>query len=127
MERAAHAEYNSPSSICIIQKLACSLVGKSAAVCIVKPGIAHEAYGQDQVMESFQCNYGLDESLRGELDDGNLSITGVDRDGQARIIEIPAHPFYLATLFLPQAASRPGKPHPLIRAFVEAAGSALLG
>jgi CTP synthase (UTP-ammonia lyase) len=52
-----------------------------------------------------------------------LKLTAHDRQGSARIAELPGHPFYLGTLFLPQLASTPGNPHPLIRAFLEAAAA----
>jgi CTP synthase (UTP-ammonia lyase) len=37
------------------------------------------------------------------------------------VLELPEHPFYLATLFVPQARSTPERPHPLATAFVQAA------
>jgi CTP synthase (UTP-ammonia lyase) len=37
------------------------------------------------------------------------------------MVELPGHPFFIATLFVPQVLSQQEKPHPLIRAFVEAA------
>ncbi len=44
-----------------------------------------------------------------------------DPDGEARIVELPGHDFCVATLFVPQMRSAPGRPHPLISAFVAAA------
>jgi CTP synthase (UTP-ammonia lyase) len=37
------------------------------------------------------------------------------------LVELPGHPFYVATLFVPQASSTPDRPHPLVTAFVRAA------
>ncbi len=34
--------------------------------------------------------------------------------------ELPAHPFFLATLFAPQSRSLPERPHPIVTAFLEA-------
>jgi len=45
----------------------------------------------------------------------------VDQDGEARIVELADHPFFLATLFVPQVSSSPTQPHPLISAFLRAA------
>jgi len=42
-------------------------------------------------------------------------------NGEIRAIESPTHRFYIATLFQPQLTSKPGKPHPLVLAFVQAA------
>jgi len=46
---------------------------------------------------------------------------GEDSDGNARIIELASHPFFMATLFLPQFSSKPGNPHPVVVAFLKAA------
>jgi CTP synthase (UTP-ammonia lyase) len=52
---------------------------------------------------------------------GQLKITGTDVKGDARIVELTNHPFYVATLFLPQISSKPERPHPLIVAYLRAA------
>jgi CTP synthase (UTP-ammonia lyase) len=44
----------------------------------------------------------------------------VDVERDARIVELANHPFYVATLFLPQISSRPERPHPLIVAYLRA-------
>jgi CTP synthase (UTP-ammonia lyase) len=50
-----------------------------------------------------------------------IEITGSEEDGEARILELPTHRFYLATLCVPQTSSAPGDPHPLVSGFVRAA------
>jgi len=82
---------------------------------------AYQAYGNDSIVEKFQCNYGLNEKYRNDLSDGKLKITSFDVDDNARIIEIPNHRFFIATLFLPQFTSKPGMSHPLILSFIKAA------
>ena len=72
-------------------------------------------------MERFQCSYGLNPRFRDRFADGKLDITGVDLQGEARIVELADHPFYVATLFLPQLSSTSEKPHPLIVAYLQAA------
>jgi CTP synthase (UTP-ammonia lyase) len=49
-----------------------------------------------------------------------LGISGSDAEGEIRVIELPDHPFFLATLFVPQLRSTPAHPHPLVTAFVQA-------
>ena len=83
--------------------------------------IAYRAYGKELAMEKFQCNYGLNETFRDDLNDGKLEIAGFDEEGNTRIVEIPTHRFFVATLFLPQLSSEVGSPHPLISSFIEAA------
>lgn len=102
----------------VINKLACSLVGKNQKINIIPGSHAHEAYGQHEVMEQFSCSYGLNRVFYDELNKGKMSITGIDPDGEARIVELVDHRFYIATLFLPQISSRPASPHPLIVAYL---------
>ena len=42
------------------------------------------------------------------------------KTGEIRIVEIPEHPFFVATLFLPQARSTPESPHPLLKGYAAA-------
>lgn len=72
-------------------------------------------------MEQFLCNYGVNPEFRDEILRGKLVVSGVGPDEEIRMIELPGHRFYLATLFVPQMVSAPEKPHPLIVAYLEAA------
>jgi CTP synthase (UTP-ammonia lyase) len=56
-----------------------------------------------------------------QLAKDGLQITGTDQNGEARILELIAHPFFLGTLFVPQAKSVTGNPHPLILEFCRTA------
>ena len=88
----------------------------------ITPGsCAHQAYGLREVTEQFHCNYGLNPQFREKVGKGQLKITGVDLDGEVRIVELRDHPFCVATLFLPQVSSKPDRPHPLIVAYLRAA------
>lgn len=88
----------------------------------VAPGtLAHRLYGQTQVEESFACNYGLNPLYRERFDGGELRVSGVDADGEVRMVELAGHPFYLATLFLPQVRSSAEQPHVLITGYLRAA------
>ncbi len=86
------------------------------------PGtLAFKAYGADRSVEKFLCNYGLNERYRDLMFAGDLRIAGEDGEGNVRIIELQSHPFFVATLFVPQLSSGPGRPHPLVVAFLRAA------
>ena len=61
------------------------------------------------------------ESL-GRMVEGGLHIAGTDELGEVRILELPLHRFYVATLFQPQLRSTPDNPHKLITAFLVCAG-----
>ena len=118
---AEHEESSPRSSTLVISKLTCSLVGKTQKIAITPDSISHRAYGGKEVMEQFFCNYGLNPTFRDEVKKGRLNITGGDPEGEVRIVELSDHPFYVATLFLPQVTSSPGTPHPLIVSYLEAA------
>jgi CTP synthase (UTP-ammonia lyase) len=48
-------------------------------------------------------------------------VTGTGPEGEARIVELPDHRFFIATLFLPQLSSTMERPHPLIVGYLRAA------
>jgi len=73
------------------------------------------------VTEQFICNYGLNPKFRDSIEKGQLRVTGVDLDGEVRVVELSDHPFYVGTLYQPQISSVPDSPHPLIIAYLRAA------
>ena len=77
-------------------------------------------YGVRDVAEPYYCNYGVNPEYRSRLERGGMVVSGVGSDGEVRIIELPVHPFFIATLFLPQARSTAHHPHPLIAGFTAA-------
>ena len=77
--------------------------------------------GALEVDEQYYCNFGLNPEYRELLEDGGLRITAADADGEPRVFELDDHPFYVATLFVPQMRSQPGRPHPVVAGFVQAA------
>ena len=82
---------------------------------------AHRIYGKEEVTEVFACNYGLNEAFEDQIESKELRVSGYDEDGTVRMVELPEHPFFISTLFVPQVVSQVGKPHPLIVAYLEAA------
>ena len=120
MPDAEHVETAPDACRLLITKLTCSLVGQTQAIQIAPGTRAYQAYGSE-ALEQFRCNYGLNPEYRGRLVDAGLSISGVDSGGEARIVELSDHRFFVATLFLPQLASTRETPHPLIVAYLQAA------
>jgi CTP synthase (UTP-ammonia lyase) len=90
---------------------------------LLRPGsIAATRYAADAVEEDFFCNYGLNPEYRARLEAAGLRVSGVDSDGEARVVELSEHPFYVATLYCFQTRSAPGHPHPLVAGLIDAAG-----
>jgi CTP synthase (UTP-ammonia lyase) len=108
----------------VITPLACSLVGQQQPVTIVPATRAAALYGASEVVEDYYCNYGINPDYRAALEAGGMRVSGVGGSGEVRIVELPAHPFFLATLFLPQARSTPAASHPLIRGYAGAVAAA---
>jgi CTP synthase (UTP-ammonia lyase) len=120
---AQHAEYDPYASNLFISELSCSLAGRTMAVELRAGSRAAESYGGREASERYYCNFGLDPEHQRLLDEGGLRVTGVDQDGEARVLELPGRRFYIATLFVPQLSSAPDAPHPLIVSYLRAAGA----
>jgi len=121
IEDAEHQESAPSAPTLLVSKLACSLVGQTQTIKIVPGSVVHRAYGREEVTEQFACNYGLNPQFRDKFEKGQFKITGVDLGGEVRVVEVSDHPFYVATLFLPQISSEPENPHPLIVGYLRAA------
>jgi CTP synthase (UTP-ammonia lyase) len=117
---AQHAEYDPNASDLFIDRLACSLVGRSMTLKLQAGSQIAAIYDSTSVSEQYYCNFGVDPARVEQLKSGPLQITGSDAEGEVRVIELPGHPFFIGTLFVPQARSLPGRPHPLIRGLVRA-------
>jgi CTP synthase len=64
----------------------------------------------------------VNNAYRDRLTEAGLVISGLSPDDRlVEMVEVPDHPFYAASQAHPEFKSRPGKPHPLFKAFVEAA------
>jgi CTP synthase (UTP-ammonia lyase) len=128
---AGHAEYNPAAARALIRALPCSLAGKTLRIDLAPDSLARRIYGRDQIEEEYHCSFGLDPAYRAQLEAAGLRVTGVEAGGgdgadaesvgEARIVELPSHPFFLGTLFMPQTRSNEGAPHPVITAFMQAA------
>jgi CTP synthase (UTP-ammonia lyase) len=89
---------------------------------MVVPGtLAAQIAGPGRRTERYHCAFGLNPRYQEVLAGHGLRFSGFDDDGQVRIAELPAHPFYLGTLFQPELQGDGAEPHPVIRALAEAA------
>ncbi len=97
--------------------------------CTVEPdSFAHEAYGQKEISERHRHRYEFNNEYKKKLTDKGLRITGISPDGSlAEIVEIKDHPWFLGCQFHPEFKSKPTKPHPLFRKFIEAASKSNRG
>ena len=83
---------------------------------------AREAYGASPVSERHRHRYEFNREYERVLTEHGLRLTGQTPDGTyVEICEIPDHPWFLGCQFHPEFKSKPLEPHPLFKAFVEAA------
>ena len=126
---AQHAEYDALVGTLLITPVACPVPDRAAGApklsgtqkISLRPGsLAHRIYGSDLIEEEYFCNYELNPAYQARIDAAGLRVIGTGEHGEARIVELPHHRFFLATLYLPQLASARHRPHPLIVAYLRA-------
>ncbi|MEJ7788702.1 MAG: CTP synthase [Thermoleophilaceae bacterium] len=83
---------------------------------------ARETYGEAVIYERHRHRYEVNNHLRKRLEAAGLVFSGTSPDNRlVEIIELPNHPFFVASQFHPEFKSRPLRPQPLFRDFVGAA------
>lgn len=117
---AEHAETSPGAGELVVTPLECSLAGQAHRVLLVPGSRVAQLYGETDVTEDYYCNYGLNPEYRPALEREGLRITGVDENGEARVVELDTHPFFIATLYCFQTRSWPDRPHPLVAGFIAA-------
>ena len=117
---AHHDEYAPTADIKVIVPLTCSLRGQELPITITAPSLAARLYKRTYARERFYCRYGINTLYRSRLVSGPAAVSGCDEGGEIRIIELSDHPFFLGTLYVPQAQSTAHAPHPLVTGFIDA-------
>jgi CTP synthase len=83
---------------------------------------AREAYGEPVIHERHRHRYEVNNHYRPRLVEGGLAVSGTFQEGRlVEIVELPDHPWFVASQFHPEFKSRPTRPAPLFRDFVGAA------
>ncbi|MEL6581119.1 MAG: CTP synthase [Cyanobacteria bacterium J06621_12] len=91
--------------------------------CRLKPDtLAYSLYQNEVIYERHRHRYEFNNAYRSLLLETDYQISGTSPDGRlVEIIEMPDHPFFIATQFHPEFRSRPNNPHPLFLGLVQAA------
>jgi CTP synthase len=88
------------------------LVGSNAA----------RLYGAFVINERHRHRYEFNNAYRERFEKAGFCISGTSPDGMlVELIELPDHPFYMASQFHPEFRSKPHQPHPLFKGFIAAA------
>ncbi len=83
---------------------------------------ARDAYGEPVIHERHRHRYEVNNHYRPRLVDAGLVVSGTFQEGRlVEIVELPDHPWFVASQFHPEFKSRPTRPAPLFREFVGAA------
>jgi CTP synthase len=83
---------------------------------------AREIFGEAVIYKRHRHRFEVNNQLRRRLEDEGLVAGGTSPDERlVEMIELPDHPFYVASQFHPEFNSRPTRPEPLFRDFVGAA------
>lgn len=93
-----------------------------AYACQLREGTAAaRAYGEKIVFERHRHRYEFNNAYIPSFEENGMLISGRNPQRDlVEIIELSGHPFFLAVQFHPEFKSRPDRPHPLFRAFIEA-------
>jgi CTP synthase len=92
------------------------------SVTLLEGSRAHAAYGERVVQERHRHRYEVNNQLRAQLVARGLLITGTYQDERlVEVIELPDHPWFVASQYHPEFKSRPNRPQPLFRDFIGAA------
>ncbi len=87
-----------------------------------KSSLAYSLYQEETIHERHRHRYEVNNDFRAVLIEHGMKLSGLSPDGRiVEMCELPEHPFFIATQAHPELKSRPNRPHPLFKGFVEAA------
>ncbi len=89
---------------------------------VVNGSLAAKLYGNSRIEERHRHRYEVNNDFREQLEQHGMKISGVSPDYRlVEMVEVPAHPFFIATQAHPEFKSRPNRPHPLFQGLVKVA------
>ncbi len=89
---------------------------------ILPDTLAAKLYDEAVVYERHRHRYEFNNAFRHQFTESGYVISGISPDNRlVEIIELPSHPYFIATQFHPEFRSRPNQPHPLFHGFLRAA------
>lgn len=91
------------------------------AVTLEEGSLAAESYGSTAIEERHRHRYEVNNNYRDRLAEAGLRFSGLSVDDLVEMVEIPSHPWFLASQFHPEFTSNPRDGHPLFKGFIAAA------
>ena len=91
--------------------------------CRLQPNtLASRLYQEEVIYERHRHRYEFNNAYRNLFLESGYQVSGSSPDGRlVEIIELPSHPFFIASQFHPEFQSRPSAPHPLFLGLISAA------
>ena len=83
--------------------------------------LAASVYGSESIVERHRHRYEVNNNYRDQLEAAGLRFSGLSVDDLVEMVELPNHPWFLASQFHPEFTSNPRDGHPLFKGFVLAA------
>jgi CTP synthase len=83
--------------------------------------LAQRVYNASEILERHRHRYEFNNAFLDRYQQGGMRMSGFSPDGLVEIVELPSHPWFLATQFHPEFTSTPRDGHPLFAGFVRAA------
>lgn len=122
IRQAAHEESEPGAVDPVVERLACSLYGETRTV-TPRPGTRFaEICGTEPFEGYHHCGFGLAPAYVAPLERAGVVVGATAADAGVEAIELPDHPFFLATAYQPQVgAGETGRLGPLLEAFARAA------
>ncbi|WP_350346410.1 CTP synthase [Heyndrickxia faecalis] len=88
---------------------------------LVKGTKAYEAYQDEVIYERHRHRYEFNNQFREQMENAGVTFSGTSPDGRLiEIVELKDHPWFVASQFHPEFTSRPTRPQPLFKGFIEA-------
>lgn len=117
---AGNIEVDPNTPMPIISPLICALVEEKGDIVLTPETQIARIYGAEHIVEHYRCSYGFNPEYIPLFEGSDFVISGYDTDGEPRVIELTAHPFFIGTAFQPERSALRGETHPLISAYVQA-------
>ncbi len=89
-------------------------------ISLVPGSLAADMYGAETIEERHRHRYEVNNNYRERLEEAGLRFSGLSVDDLVEMVEIPDHPWFLASQFHPEFTSNPRDGHPLFKGFITA-------
>jgi CTP synthase len=89
-------------------------------ILLAEGSLAARTYGARSIQERHRHRYEVNNNYREQLEAAGLRFSGVSVDDLVEMVELPGHPWFLASQFHPEFTSNPRDGHPLFKGFISA-------